>query len=473
MFTLLYALTAAFVLLFQLPAATGLAQRAGERRAFRALADLSGRVLDRRRLADTIARGPVEGGLGDAAWLALADLDSGSLRPRVVAAVGIGREAAASAADAAALSADAADGALVLSHAAADHRVSARPGDGVGSLAVLPLAAGGQSQGALLVARDATDAFEPDDLAALETFAAQAALALSHADLFQETLERERLARELALARDVQQRLLPARLPDVEGVEIAAAEQPAREVGGDYYDVVEIGDGCLGVVVADVAGKGAAAAFYMAELKGIVQSASRLTRSPAEFVARAHDALAPSLQRGVFVSLVYAVLDPGAGRLTLARAGHCPPVLARDAARTDGGRWLLRPGGLALGLGSGALFRSALREQTVQLAPGDTVALYTDGLVETRDAGGAEYGYSRLAAAVAAMRHTSALDIRDHLLAEHAAWSGGAEALDDIALVILRWTGTDAHAPPAAADAAHPSGAPLTERPAFPDLATP
>ena len=464
-FVLLYALTSAFVLVFQLPAATGLAQRAGERRALRTLADLSGRVLDRGRLADAIARGPVDGGLGDAAWLALADLEHGTLAPRVVASVGIGQDRAAAAADIGAL---AEGGSLVLSHAAADHRVTARPGDGVGSLAVLPLRAGGVRQGALLVARDATDAFEPDDLASLETFASQAALALSHADLFQETLERERLARELALARDVQRRLLPTSLPDVPGVELAAAERPAREVGGDYYDVVEIGEGCLGIVVADVAGKGAAAAFYMAELKGIVQSASRLTRSPGAFLARAHDALAPSLRPGVFVSLVYAVLDTATGHLTMARAGHCPPVLARDGARPDGGRWLLRPGGLALGLGPGALFRRTLREQTVRLAPGDTVALYTDGLVEARDGGGAEYGYDRLADAVARMRHTSALDVRDGLLAELAAWTGGAEAADDVAVVVVRWTGADASDAPAPPGGVPAGGAPVTETDAFP-----
>ena len=463
-FVLLYAVTSAFVLLFQLPAATGLAQRAGERRAFRTLADLSGRVLDRGRLVDAIARGPVDGGLGDAAWLALPDLEHGTLAPRVVASVGISRDRASAAADVDALAERAGRGSLVLSHASADHRVTARPGDGVGSLAVLPLATGGEQQGALLVARDATDAFEADDLSALETFASQAALALSHAALFEEALERERLARELSLARDVQQRLLPASLPDLPGVEIAAAEQPAREVGGDYYDVVEIDDGCLGIVVADVAGKGAAAAFYMAELKGIVQSASRLTRSPGAFLARAHEALAPSLAAGVFVSLVYAVLDTETGQLTLARAGHCPPVLARDDARADGGRWLLRPGGLALGLGSGALFRRTLREQTIHLAPGDTIALYTDGLVEARDAGGAEYGYDRLADAVSARRHTSALDIRDALLADLAAWSDGAEAADDVAVVVVRWTGADtSDASPATADAP-----PVSETDAFP-----
>jgi serine phosphatase RsbU (regulator of sigma subunit) len=337
----------------------------------------------------------------------------------------------------------------------------------VGSLAVLPLAGGltGGPRGALFVARAAADAFEAEDVSALETFAGQAALSLSHADLFSDALERERLARELALARDVQRRLLPQTLPQIEGVEMAAAEVPAKEVGGDYYDVVQLGNDCVGVLVADVSGKGAAAAFYMAEMKGVFQVGSRLTRAPGELLARANEALAPSLGRGVFASAAYAVLDAEAGTLAVARAGHTPAVLVRDGARPDGGRWLLRGDGLAIGLDrEGALFRRTLREQTVRLAPGDTLVLYTDGLVEARNADGEEYGYDRLAAF--AERHAAggAAALRDRLLGERRQWSGRDDPDDDTTLVVLRWTGRGGPPPPAA----HDGGPPLTERPAFP-----
>ena len=466
----LYAFAAGLWLLFGLPVADAQDQRVGERRALRSLADLSGRLLDRGALAAAIARGPVEAGLGDAAWVALTDPPRGVLTPTVVAAEGIGLEAAASASDAAALTRAATDGngPLVLAHAETDHRVRARPGDGVGSLIVLPLAhgseAGGLTRGALLVARRLADAFEADDLAALDTFAGQAALSLSHADLFADALERERLARELALAREVQQRLLPQSLPEVAGIQIAAAERPAREVGGDYYDAVRLGADCVGLLVADVSGKGAAAAFYMAELKGIFQAGSRLTRAPGEFLAQANDALAGSLGRGAFVSAAYAVLDAEAGTLSLARAGHTPAVLVRDGGRPDAGRWLLRGDGLAIGLDrAGPLFRQTLREQTVALAPGDTLVLYTDGLVEARDAGGEEYGYDRLLGFVARHAHVDALDLRDLLLAEHRAWSGSDDPDDDTTFMVVRWTGRGA-APPAA-DVSN--GPPLTERPAF------
>ena len=339
-------------------------------------------------------------------------------------------------------------------------------GSGASPCSRSPAARAGPPRGALFVARAAADAFEPDDLSALETFAGQAALSLSHADLFSDALERERLARELSLAREVQRRLLPQSIPHVEGVEVAAAEVPAREVGGDYYDVVRLGEDCLGVLVADVSGKGAAAAFYMAEMKGVFQVGSRLTRAPGELLARANEALAPSFGRGVFASAVYAVLDAEAGTLALARAGHTPAVLVRDGDRPDGGRWLLRGDGLAIGLDrDGALFRRTLREQAVALAPGDTLVLYTDGLVEARDAAGEEYGYDRLAAFVERHAAAGADGLRDRLLAERRRWSGHDDPDDDTTLVVVRWTGRGASPPPADTSA----GPPVVERPAFPD----
>lgn len=469
----LYAFAAGLLLLFGLPAADAYDQRTSERRALRSLTDLSGRLLDRQALVAAIARGPVESGLGDAAWVALTDPAHGVITPVVVAAEGIAEERAQAAADAAAFASATAESPLVLPYAEADHRVRARPGDGIGSLVALPLAAtgpdeagvAGLTRGVLVVARRQVEAFEADDVSALETFASQASLSLSHADLFAEALERDRLARELALAREVQQRLLPQSLPELDGVQIAAVEHPAREVGGDYYDVAQIGRDCLGMLVADVSGKGAAAAFYMAEMKGVFQAGSRLTRAPGEFLAQANDALSPSLGRGDFASAVYAVLDAEAGTLALARAGHTPAVLVRSRQRPDGGRWLLRGDGLAIGLDrGGALFRRTLQEQTVRLAAGDVVVLYTDGLVEARNEAGEEFGYDRLAAVVEEHQDAGADALRDRLLAELHTWTGSGEPDDDTTLLVLRWTGRGTDLPPADVTA----GPPISERPAFP-----
>ena len=470
-FGVLYGSTTFLSLLFHLPTSGTYEQRSGEIRAFRALAELTGSVLDRRQLVALIASAPVTAGIAETAWLALVDAKSGSLAPRIVAAEGLEAAAAARLTDTEALTAEVATTRepLLLGTAAADHRVRARPGDGIGSLLVLPLTAGGQAHGALFAARAITDGFEEEDAGALATFAGQAALALSHAALFEDALEKERLARELALAREVQQRLLPQRLPEIPGAEIAVAERPAHEVCGDYYDVVELGGGCVGVRVADVAGKGAAAAFYMAELKGIFQSAARLTRSPGAFLAQANEALAGSLGRHAFISAVYGILDQSAGTFTFARAGHCPVVMAR-APEWGGGHWLLRADGLGLGLDAGPLFRRTLHEQVVRLAPGDVFALYSDGLVEARNAAGEEYGYDRLAQALRRHRARDADGLLTALLADQRAFTGDAAHDDDLTLVVLRWSGPAAGANGEAEGAPSASGEsdlPFTVRPAF------
>lgn len=439
----LYALTASLVLLFQLPTSETLVQRAGERRAMRALADLTGKGLDVDTLSDAVARAPVDAGLADAAWVALPNPDRGDLTPRVLAAHPVSAAVAEQAANARALVEAAEAAPFVVEHAAADHRVRARPGDGIGSLAAFALGRGPDA-GVLVVTRRSSEAFQPDDVSALETFSSQAGLALANARLFASVLEKERLARELAVAREVQQRLLPKELPCIAGVRLAAIETPAQVVGGDYYDAVALSDDCLGLVVADVSGKGAGAAFYMAEMKGIVQAASRLTRSPSEFLVRANEALASSLQRGAFVSAIYGVLDASAGTLAIARAGHCPALMIRRDGTTE----YLRPDGLALGLDRSGLFGKTLQEAKVNLAPGDVCLLYTDGVVEARNASGEQYGYDRLAAAASReCPREGPCDptaLRDALLEDVAAFTGHAEAEDDVTLVVAAWDGAEA-----------------------------
>lgn len=443
-FGVLYATTAVLSLLFHLPTAAALQQKTGEMEALQALARLSGEVFDRDKLVDTIAGAPVEAGVAQAAWLALIDEESGSLTPKIASAFGLTPVQIKALTDYEALARDAlaAQEPILLRQAPADHRVRARPGDGIGSLLVLPLRAHSEPLGALFATRAVAEGFEDDDVGALATFAGQAALALNNADLFAERLERERLERELAIAREVQQKLLPQHLPRTPGVALSATSVPAAEVCGDYYDFVEIGDGCIGVIVGDVSGKGTSAAFYMAELKGIFQSVSRLTRSPAEFLVRANEALAGSLGKNAFITAVYGVLDTEAGTFTLARAGHCPVAHAHADGTVD----LLRSGGLGLGLDRGPLFRHALKEQQIELKPGHAFVLYSDGLVETRNHTGDEYGYDRLAAAVARHHGLAPDALRDALLNDLYQFAGHDAWDDDLTLVVVKWDGVPDHA---------------------------
>ena len=438
-FGILYSVTAFLSLLFHLPTTGDFQRKAGEMAAMHSLTTLVGQVFDAEKLAATIAASPIEAGAGSAAWLALADLQSGSLRPRVAATHNILPARVAETVDTAALYADVAarGGRLLLEEATADHRIEVQPGGGLGSLLVTPLMARGEMLGALFVAHEVSHGFEKDDVESIEVFAAQAALALDNARLFEERNERERLTRELDIARDVQRRLLPQQLPHLDGVTLAAASVSAQEVGGDYYDFAVLPDGRIAFIIGDVSGKGTSAAFYMAEMQGIFQSTSRLAPSPADFLEHANAALASSMERNVFISVIYGVLDLEREELVLARAGHCPAA----TINLNGEARFLRSKGIGLGLDRGSLFRTTLDEERIRLRPGDVFVLYTDGVVESRSEAGEEYGYDRLLGALREHRHEDADALHGALLGDLNAFIGHATYDDDMTLVVLKWHG--------------------------------
>jgi serine phosphatase RsbU (regulator of sigma subunit) len=438
-FGILYCLTTMLSLLFHLPTSGEFQQRAGERAAMHALTHSVGGVFDPDRLHAAIAGSPVEAGSAHAAWLSIADPDSGSLRPRVVAAHGVDIDRIELLVDHEALYADllARRVPLVLDHALADHRIRARPGDGVDSLVVAPLLARDRMVGALFACKQVEMGFEKDEVETIAILAGQAALAIENARLFEQQVEKERLARELAIAREVQRRLLPQEIPVLDGISMAASSVSAQEVGGDYYDFVRLGANRLGIIIADVSGKGTSAAFYMAEMQGIFQAVSRLAPSPAEFLYHANVAISESLERNTFVSAVYGVLDVEAETLVLARAGHCPVAVVTVSGEGS----YLRSGGLGLGLDRGETFRDSVVEIDLRLAPGDVYALYTDGVVETRNRDGEEFGYDRLLRVLTANRHEEAGTVHAAVIDELTRFAEGLEYGDDMTLVILKWHG--------------------------------
>jgi len=326
---------------------------------------------------------------------------------------------------------------IVLDQAAVDHRIRAGAADGIGSLVAVPLIARDRMVGALFACKEMEMGFEKDEVETIAILAGQAALALENARLFGQQVERERMARELAIAREVQRRLLPQAVPVLDGISIAASSVSAQEVGGDYYDFVRLDDSRLGIIIADVSGKGTSAAFYMAEMQGIFQAVSRLASSPVDFLHHANAAISDSLERNIFVSAIYGVLDVDAESLVMARAGHCP------AATVDvhGTGSYLRSGGMGLGLDRTSLFRESVAEVDRSLSPGDVYALYTDGVVETRNREGIEFGYDRLLDTLAANRHEHADRIHSAVIEELTRFADGLEYGDDMTLVILKWHG--------------------------------
>lgn len=247
--------------------------------------------------------------------------------------------------------------------------------------------------------------------------------------------QRERLRAEFGLARRAQQDVLPSSPPRLEGFQVAAICEPAREVGGDLYDYLPFPGGQWGLCVADVSGKGLPAALYMTLVKGMLASAAlRPPRLPL-IATRMNQAIARAGGRRVFVTLALAVLDPQHWRVEHIRAGHNPPLLWR--ASTGEGAFL-QPRGIGLGLTAGPAFESNLETDTVSLAPGDVLVLYSDGLTEDMDPAGALFGQERLLAVVRRAASAGAEALLAAIIEEARRFRQGAEPHDDLTLVILR-----------------------------------
>ncbi|SHK79762.1 PP2C family protein-serine/threonine phosphatase [Rhodothermus profundi] len=436
-FGILYLVTSFLSLLFHLPTTSDFQRKVDELAALHALMQLVSQVFDVTRLTETIVRLPVDAGVARAAWLALPDFQK-TFRPRIVAAYNLpDGQSPETLVDVEALYQEVAMRRqfLLLEQALTDHRVRAQPQHGIGSLLAVPLIARNELLGVLFVTREVAYGFEQDDVEAITVFAAQAALALDNARLLNERLEKERLARELAIARDVQRRLLPQRLPRLPGLQIVAASISAQEVGGDYYDLLPIDTHRLAFIVADVAGKGTSAAFYMAELQGIFRALSPLNPDPAAFLVQANQALFGTLERKAFISAVYGIFDVQHGTLSLARAGHLPPILLRPHEPPR----LLRLQGLGLGLDRGELFRRTLETCTLSLQAGDRLLLYTDGLIESRNDRGESFGYTRLLQSLETHALTPIDQLHRHLLDTLQQFTGRPTYDDDLTLVIFQW----------------------------------
>lgn len=248
--------------------------------------------------------------------------------------------------------------------------------------------------------------------------------------------EKQRLDDELRIARDIQQSLLPEAPPDFPGLTLADLCVPAREVGGDYYDFFQLGPHQLGVLVADVSGKGTSAALYMAELKGLMLALIHLERSPKALLTRVNRLLADHLDNRSFITMTYAVIDLEARTLTHARAGHTPLIVASAS-----GAEVLVPGGMVLGLrlpGPGPRFESLLEEHTRPLNAGDVIVLYTDGITEAMDVTGELFTDAALSRVVAAHHALDAAGIRERVLREVKAFVGDAEPHDDMTMVVVK-----------------------------------
>jgi serine phosphatase RsbU (regulator of sigma subunit) len=255
-------------------------------------------------------------------------------------------------------------------------------------------------------------------------------------DLLREQAEKERLEEELRIARQIQMSLLPAQgAVSLPGLRIAALCLPAAEVGGDYYDLLPLSPTRMGVLVADVSGKGTSAALYMAELKGLVLSLSRIYDSPRKLLAEANRILSANMDRHSFITMTYAIVDTAARTMRYARAGHNPMIhLEAKTGRTH----VLTPPGLGLGIDRGERFEEILEEAEVPLSEGDLFLFFTDGLSEAMNPEAELFGEGRLRTVIEESEGLESEAIKERILEEIRRFVGGAAQNDDMTLVLLK-----------------------------------
>ena len=332
------------------------------------------------------------------------------------------------------------------------------------SLLALPLTAKGEVIGFMAVNyRGPEHHIAERWISILTGIASQTSMAIENDRLLKETAEQERLKQELDVARRIQASFLPPCCPDVLGWEVAALWRSARQVGGDFYDFIPlppvplVPDACagrvsdgsagsatasdrggagsdrLGLVVADVADKGVPAALFMALSRTLIRTVAMDGRSPSRAVARANDLILADARSGLFVTAIYAVLEPQSGRVVFVNAGHMPPLLVRAA---DGVATVSRTHGMALGILPG----SEVPEQTISLDPGDILLLYTDGVIEATDSKLEMFGRERLIQVVQEHRNQSATQLVETINSAIAAFTGDASQFDDLTVLVAKRT---------------------------------
>ncbi|HUQ33277.1 MAG TPA: GAF domain-containing SpoIIE family protein phosphatase [Pyrinomonadaceae bacterium] len=295
---------------------------------------------------------------------------------------------------------------------------------------VAPIISNDEVIGVFDLESDQLNAYVEDDLQVLLLLASQVAIIIEKVMLHEQLIEKKRLEGQLEVARQVQLELLPANDPQLEGFDICAWNFSTEEVSGDYYDWVSIYEDQIGMVIADVSGKGVPAALLMAFLRASLRAAIHIGYAPHISMAKVNYLLWESIERNQFVTAFYGVLDASNKTLAYTNAGHNPPLLMDG----DGTARFIERGGLPLGM-----FRDTRYYEYYQaIEPGQILVLYTDGATEANGANGEEYGRARLEAAVRAGRSLSARDLITAIQQDVLAWTDGRGATDDMTFFIVK-----------------------------------
>lgn len=312
--------------------------------------------------------------------------------------------------------------------------VKSKLSEHLSSVIISPLKTQTEVKGYLLAARKSGLLFYDDEAKAINAFSEYASIALENSRLLKESIEKERLEKELDVAREMQRKLLPANDPKFNELQISSIFIPAFEVGGDFFDYYTDKENEFSFIIGDVAGKGISAAFVMAEVKGIFESLTKILASPKEILVQANRILSRTLHRKNFVSALYGKINFITSEFEFARAGHCPALLIRDGEIIK-----YQPKGLALGLDYTESFSENLDDLKIKLRMNDTLIFYTDGITESKNQNNEDFGDNRFVETIKRNLDKNIEQLAREIISEVSIFANNSTQYDDITLLILRW----------------------------------
>lgn len=281
--------------------------------------------------------------------------------------------------------------------------------------------------------------FNETDFSLVQSIAEQAGMAIHNNEFLNLQIEKKQIDVDLSLARNIQMMLVPQELPRIDGVDMDARYISSHSVGGDLFDIIKLGERRFGIVVADVSGKGIPASIIMAICRTNLRHFARSSLSPGEVLKRVNESMAGEMRQNMYITVLYAICDLDEGALTYARAGHEQPILCRwDRDRGVPITESLKSEGMPVGLVEAELFDEVIEDRRIALAPGDVFVAYTDGLTETRNRQGKEFGSSRLADVVKTLRKRSTIELNEGVLESLERFSGNRRYGDDLTLVTMK-----------------------------------
>jgi len=302
--------------------------------------------------------------------------------------------------------------------------------EGIHSMLAIPLLRNEQVIGAISVLTETPHHFSQEEIRTFKTIANQAAAAIVIARLHQDLMGLERIEQELKIAADIQTRLMPSETPKIKGIDLAGWNKACREVGGDFYDYIELPEGNVGLALGDVSGKGMPAALLMATVRTSLRVQAENIYAMSEVINRVNKALIKDTNQEEFVTLFYGVLDTASRVLTYINAGHNHPLIFRD-----GEILRLRTGGIPVGLFTSAVYK----QETVRILPGDLLVIYSDGFTEAPDADWEQFGEERLIGVVRENRQRSPKEIIDALETAVTRFiAPNVQYSDDRTIVVLK-----------------------------------